>query len=138
MSEKAFKHALSIAKTFDAELLLLTVIPENVVSTGAYAAWLHPSVARRSSDEIMKVARQEATGYLDRKMKQCKKNGVKASYRILEGDAAMRIIQIADNLKVDLIIIGSVGIKGIRILRTLGSVSRKVAEGVSYPVLVIR
>ncbi|MGI0083436.1 MAG: universal stress protein [Nitrosopumilaceae archaeon] len=34
MAEKAFKHALLVAKNFAAELILLTIVPENVVPTG--------------------------------------------------------------------------------------------------------
>lgn len=138
MADKAFKHALSIAKTFNAELLLLTVIPENVVPAGAYRTWIHPSMVRRNINEILTIARQEATDFLNEKMKECEKNDVKASYKILEGDSASKIIEAADQKKVDLVIMGSVGLTGIKKLKALGSVSRKVSENVSCPILIIR
>jgi nucleotide-binding universal stress UspA family protein len=138
MADKAFTHALSIAKTFDAELLLLTVIPENVVPTGAYRTWVHPSMVRRNINEIITLARQEATDFLNEKMKECEKNNVKASYKILEGDSASQIIKAAEQKKVDLIVMGSVGLTGIKKLKTLGSVSRKVSENVSCPTLIVR
>lgn len=138
MADKAFKHALSIAKTFDAELLLLTVIPENVVPSGAYRTWTHPSMVRRKVGEILTIAREEATDMLAQKMEECEKNGVKASYKIMEGDTVLKIIEAASNKKVDLIVIGSVGLTGIKKLKSLGSVSRKVSERVSCPVLIVR
>ncbi|MEM3085209.1 MAG: universal stress protein [Nitrososphaerales archaeon] len=138
MADKAFQHALLLAKTFGAELLLLTVIPENVVPAGAYRTWVHPSMVRRNITEIITLARQEATDFLNEKMKECEKNNVKASYKILEGDAASKIIEAAQKKKVDLIVMGSAGLTGIKRLKALGSVSRKVSERVSCPVLIVR
>lgn len=138
MADKAFKHALLIAKTFNAELLLLTVIPENVVPSGAYRTWTHPSMVRRKVDEILTIAREEATDMLAQKMEECEKNDVKASYKIMQGDAASQIIETANKKNIDLIVIGSVGLTGIKKLKSLGSVSRKVSERVSCPVFIIR
>lgn len=138
MADKAFKHALSIVKTFDAELLLLTVIPENVVPSGAYRTWTHPSMVRRNVDEILTIAREEATDMLAQKMEECEKNDMKASYKIMQGDAASQIIETANKKNIDLIVIGGVGLTGIKKLKILGSVSRKVSERVSCPVLIIR
>jgi nucleotide-binding universal stress UspA family protein len=71
-------------------------------------------------------------------MKECEKNNVKVSYKILEGDSASTIIEAADQKKVDLVIMGSVGLTGIKKLKALGSVSRKVSENVSCPILIVR
>lgn len=138
MADKAFNHALSIAKTFNAELFLLTVIPENVIPSGAYSTWVHPSMVRRNVNEVLKVARQEAKDFLEEKMKTCERNGVRASYKIAEGDTASRIIESAKRKNVDLIVIGSVGLTGIKKLMMLGSVSRKVSEHAPCPILIIR
>ncbi|MFQ5970478.1 MAG: universal stress protein [Nitrososphaerales archaeon] len=138
MADKAFNHALSIAKTFDAELRLLTVIPENVVPAGAYRTWVHPSMVRRNINEIITIARQEATDFLNEKMEECQKNGVKASYKILEGDVTTKIIEAANKMKVDLIIMGSIGLSGVKRLKTLGSISRRVSENVPCPILLVR
>ncbi|MFQ5941661.1 MAG: universal stress protein [Nitrososphaerales archaeon] len=138
MADKAFKHGLSLAKILHAELLLLTIIPENVVPVGASRTWVHPSMVRRNVRDILTLARQEATDFLDKKMGECEKNEVKASYKILEGDTASKIKETAHKKKVDLIIMGSVGLTGIKKLGALGSVSRKVSENVSCHVLIIR
>ena len=140
MADKAFKHALSVAKAFDAELLLLTVIPENVVPAGAFTTWTHPTMIRRMINEIITTAREQATDMLNEKMRECEKTNVKAVYKIVMGDAASKIIEMANNkkMKVDLVIMGSVGLTGIQRLKTLGSVSRKVSEHVSCPILIVR
>jgi len=44
----------------------------------------------------------------------------------------------AKKMKVDIIVIGSVGLTGIKKLKALGSVSRKVSELSDCPVLIIR
>lgn len=138
MANKAFKHALSIAKAFNAQIILLTVIPGNVVPAGAYRTWTHPSMVRRSVHEIITIAREEATDFLTESMKECEKRGVKASYKISTGDSASVIIETANKKEVDLIVMGSVGLTGIKKLKALGSVSRKVSENVSCPVLIVR
>jgi nucleotide-binding universal stress UspA family protein len=53
------------------------------------------------------------------------------------GDPAARIIEIAEERKVDLIIMGSRGLSGIRRLFT-GSISDKVANQAACPVMIVR
>ncbi|MGI0083437.1 MAG: universal stress protein [Nitrosopumilaceae archaeon] len=95
-------------------------------------------MVRRYVKDMITIAREDATDMLERKMEECVKNDVKASFKIMDGDAASEIIQAANRLKVDLIVIGSVGLTGIKKLKTMGSVSRKVSESVSCPILIIR
>jgi nucleotide-binding universal stress UspA family protein len=59
--------------------------------------------------------------------------------KVLTGRPADKIIDFAEKLHVDLIIMGSNGKKGVSgFFRGLGSVSRKVAESVSCNVLIVR
>jgi nucleotide-binding universal stress UspA family protein len=54
------------------------------------------------------------------------------------GNPAEDIIDIANNKqKVDLIMIGSTGLKGISKVRVLGSVSRHVCENANCPVMLV-
>jgi nucleotide-binding universal stress UspA family protein len=56
----------------------------------------------------------------------------------LVGDSiSSKILELADKEKVDLIIIGNVGLSGISKLKTLGSVSRAISERASCPVLIV-
>ena len=58
--------------------------------------------------------------------------------QVVIGNPAGAIIDIANNKqKVDLIIMGSTGLKGISKVRVLGSVSRQVCENATCPVMLI-
>jgi nucleotide-binding universal stress UspA family protein len=57
---------------------------------------------------------------------------------VIIGNPAQVIIDIANNKqKVDLIIMGSTGLKGISKVRVLGSVSRLVCENANCPVMLV-
>jgi len=138
MSDKAFKYALSIAKNFGAELALLTVIPEHVVDAAVYRVGTHRALVKNYIKMMNALARQQATDLLDKRMQECEKENVKASYKILQGDTASEIITAAKKMRTDMIVIGSVGLTGIKKLKALGSVSRKVSELSDCPVLIVR
>jgi nucleotide-binding universal stress UspA family protein len=58
--------------------------------------------------------------------------------QVVIGNPAQVIINIANNKqKVDLIIMGSTGLKGISKVRILGSVSRHVCENATCPVMLV-
>jgi nucleotide-binding universal stress UspA family protein len=58
--------------------------------------------------------------------------------QVVIGNPAQVIVDIADNKqKVDLIIMGSTGLKGISKIRVLGSVSRQVCENARCPVMLV-
>lgn len=138
MSQKAFKYALSVAKSFGTELALLNVIPQHVADAAVYRVGTHRALVKNYIKMMNALARQQATDLLDKKMQECEKENVKTSYRILQGDAVSEIIEASKKLKIDLIVIGSVGLTGIKKLKALGSVSRKVSELSDCPVLIVR
>jgi nucleotide-binding universal stress UspA family protein len=59
------------------------------------------------------------------------------STHVLLGAPADKIIEFGDRENIDLIIIGNVGLKGTTKIKTLGSVSRRVSEVASCPVLLV-
>ena len=55
------------------------------------------------------------------------------------GPPVDKIVEFADKHKVDLIVMGSRGLKGIsRFIRGLGSVSRNVSEKVKCTVMIVK
>ncbi len=74
---------------------------------------------------------------LNKAVERAKSQGVNAEGLLEVGtDAAETIINVANNLNVDLIVVGSRGLKGLtRFL--LGSVSEKVVRYANRPVLVV-
>lgn len=138
MSQKAFKYALLIAKNFGAELALLTVIPEHVVDAAVYRVGTHRAMVKNYIKMMNALAKQQASDLLDKSMQECEKENVKASYRILQGDAASEITIAAKKMKIDMIVIGSVGLTGIKKFKALGSVSRKISELSDCPMSIVR
>jgi nucleotide-binding universal stress UspA family protein len=58
---------------------------------------------------------------------------------ILYGNPAENIIDFVDKNSIDLTVIGSQGLSGVsKIFKGLGSVSRKVSERISCPIVIIR
>jgi nucleotide-binding universal stress UspA family protein len=56
----------------------------------------------------------------------------------LIGDSVSgKILELAEKEKVDLIVIGNVGLSGVSKLKTLGSVSRAISERSQCPVLIV-
>ena len=103
--------------------------------------------------EVYEEMRKEASKMLDDTKKRIKssveinsdKSGTKPSSlsftvipEVIIGNPAQVIIDIANNKqKVDLIIMGSTGLKGISKVRLLGSVSRLVCENANCPVMLV-
>ncbi|MFL6390509.1 MAG: universal stress protein, partial [Nitrososphaeraceae archaeon] len=75
---------------------------------------------------------------LDDYKSQAKDSGIKDVKRIRpEGNAAAEILQIADEEKVDTIVIGSTGINTVKEFR-VGGVSHKIVHHAKCPVTVVR
>jgi nucleotide-binding universal stress UspA family protein len=64
-------------------------------------------------------------------------HSVRATTRLLSGDAADEIVACADSIRADLIVIGSRGLGALGRM-ILGSVSRAVLHETRVPVLVVR
>jgi len=68
----------------------------------------------------------------------CKKHGIDAQLKVTVGLPAEEILKTVTNKKINLIVMAKRRkLKGIKILLTLGSVSRKIVENTSCPVLLI-
>ena len=57
---------------------------------------------------------------------------------VLEGSVSDEILKFAKDNNIDLIVIGSKGLSGLSRLMSLGSISRKISELASCPVMIIR
>ncbi|ADY00803.1 MAG: universal stress protein [Vulcanisaeta sp.] len=126
--EKALDYAINIAKTFNAKLYILHVIEEGKIAVAPDSS-MYPA--------LIETMERQGRDLLSKAVDRAKSLGVNAEGLLEVGtDAADTIISIANNLNVDLIIVGSRGLKGLtRFL--LGSVSEKVVRYANKPVLVI-
>ncbi|CAE6487570.1 MAG: universal stress protein [Candidatus Nitrosotenuis sp.] len=139
-SKSALNEAVKIARNGGGTIYLCTVITAgNVVPPGALMGLLRSASKGELRQRLLKSARAEAEKMLTAQIKHCEKEGVAAQYDIVANeDIALDILGIAKKRKADLIVIGSQGLHGISKIKSLGSVSRKVSEFASCPVLIVR
>mgnify|MGYP001155594186 CR=1 FL=1 len=84
--------------------------------------------------EMKAVMEKEMT----KRVETCQKNEIKSHLKVVTGLAAEEILKIVKNQKIDLIVMAKRRkLKGIKGLLTLGSVSRKIVENTSCPVLLM-
>jgi hypothetical protein len=83
--------------------------------------------------------KMRALEMLNRKKDEFKDAGINnVRPQVSIGNPIEKILDLASAEKVDLIVIGSVGLSGISKLKALGSVSRSVSERAKCPVLIVR
>lgn len=126
---KITREALNLAARFEAEVLFLFVVQ----SLEDYSGFFVPHMpVVRFEEELFASAEQKMTEYLAEHVPA----GVVARSIVLSGDVAEEIKDYAAEQKVDLIVMGTHGYKGLeRIL--FGSVAEKVVKGACCPVLTI-
>jgi nucleotide-binding universal stress UspA family protein len=134
----ALKHAIHIAKSSSSEIILLHII-EDFPHAPVFA--LHASQVakiKREFAEITKEMKAAMEKEMTKRVETCQKNEVKSNLKVMTGLAAEEILKIVKNQKIDLIVMAKRRkLKGIKGLLTLGSVSRKIVENTSCPVLMI-
>jgi nucleotide-binding universal stress UspA family protein len=133
--EPALPIAITIARTFGAELYLVLVIPTLSTLSGerAASALLLPNTMRA----ILDLSQQDAADYLDRAIARCHAEGVVAHAEVLRGDIVPEVLGLAERLNVDLIVLASHGRTGLNALLT-GSVASRIAGRRIRPLLLVR
>jgi nucleotide-binding universal stress UspA family protein len=134
LSKKALELGKEIARNFNANLELLTIIP-------MFYPMSEPSIySGATMGDYGKIVKELKTrGEKEIKMvtKKCREEGVKAFYKVLEGDISYTILKYAKKNKTDLIIMGSRRMKGLAALKRLGSTARYVSEHATCPVTIV-
>ena len=134
----ALKHAIHIAKLSSSKIILLHII-EEFPHVLMFA--LHSSQAAKIRQQIAEMT-EEMKNTMGKEMttrlELCKKYGIDAQLKVIVGLPAEEILKVVSNQKIDLIVMAKRRkLKGIKIILTLGSVSRKIVENTSCPVLLI-
>jgi len=136
--DKALKHALFVAKFSSAIIILLHVVeeiprPPMFALSSSEQKKLLKSI-RNADQDIKKGMISE----MEKRVKICNENNIKASITVTIGSAADEILKIIKKQKVDLVVMAKRRkLKGLKSLLTLGSVSRKIVENTTCPVLLI-
>jgi nucleotide-binding universal stress UspA family protein len=133
--EPALPLAMTIARTFGAELHLVLVIPTLATLSGeqAVSGLLLPSTMRA----LLELSQQDAADYLEQVVARCRAEGVVAHAEVLRGDIVPTVLALAERLNVDLIVLASHGRAGLDALLT-GSVASRIAGRKIRPLLLVR
>ena len=134
-SEEAFRVALTIAKTFQAELLLLHVIDTGALTTFNQLGLLAvPSDAQGQKRRLRHYARLNVRRLLESEAAK----GVTARRIVLEGGPFVEIAKLARMEKVDLVVMGSYGGRSGNVDKIFfGSTAEKVVRTAGCPVLTV-
>ncbi len=128
-SEAAVRYAVGLAKRFGSTLHLLHAyhLPVEVTTPDTIAVprdfWA--SLREAASSKLGEVARKVTT------------EGVKVEILLTEGTPAPTITQAAEQLQVDLIVMGTRGLTGLKHV-LLGSVAERVLRMAPCPVLTLK
>ena len=135
--DEILKHAINLAKPAG-KIILLHVV-EELQHPPTFA--LSSSESRKllsAIDSTNKSLRKDMEKVMQQKTDLCKKSKVASEYIVSIGSPSDEILKVAKNKKIDLIIMAKRRkLKGIKKLLGLGSVSRKISENVSCPVLLV-
>ncbi|MDH4230980.1 MAG: universal stress protein [Nitrospirota bacterium] len=125
-SKKALSHARALSKDDGAEITALYVIPRYEEMIGFMKTDAIKDSLYREAGRIIEMAKEGVTG-----------NGATLATAIEEGHAADKIVEMANKMKSDLIVIGSHGWRGVS-KAILGSTTERVIMDASCPILVVK
>jgi nucleotide-binding universal stress UspA family protein len=127
-SKRALRHAIAIARVFEAELTVAYVSP--------YPVPLGGEVPYDASMLLGSVARAELVGKLRAFMDPALAAGIRVRGMLREGDPSRQIARIAEELRADLVVLGTHGRSGFERL-ILGSVTDELLVQAACPVLTV-
>lgn len=145
-ADKALDHAIQIAKMSgaDTQIILLNVVqkiylPPSFSSTDyQFRSKSDDQITREEYLKELHLDIKDAMlKMLNERKQRCESLGILTKTSALVGYVAETIIEFANEEKVDLIVMGSKGLRGISRIIALGSVSRTVSERANRPVLLI-
>jgi nucleotide-binding universal stress UspA family protein len=143
-SDKALENAVGIAKLSGSstQVVLLHITPHIPIpltfERPVYYAKTGKSIPlTQYIQELSKEMKENASTMMEEVRKKFTDKEIKIENVLLVGYPPEKIIEFANNEKVDLIVIGSVGLSGLSKVKALGSVSRSVSERARCPVLIV-
>jgi nucleotide-binding universal stress UspA family protein len=127
-SELPFSIACRVARDSGAKLIVLHVLEQPVLPYAGVA--MAPPTPRPSEDELASL--RDRLGRM-----QPRDPAVGVEHRLVEGDPAAAILQVARETECELIVMGTHGRSGLSRL-LMGSVAEKVVRDATCPVLTVK
>jgi nucleotide-binding universal stress UspA family protein len=132
--ERVLPVVAKIARTCEAEVELLTVVPTFSTVSGSW------TVTARSlpgtTSELLEISEEEAADYLESLKKRLKDEGIGVAVNVLRGEAAGAISERARLIKADLIALATHGKTGTDAFWS-GSLTPKVSKHCATPLLLV-
>ncbi len=129
-SHHALRYALSLAKLFEARLVLLHVVEMPFLPSYSMAGVPDLSMP---VEELEENARE----HLEEELEQCRAEHPDVEAEVLIGTPFVEIIDFAREAGADLIVMGTHGRSGLRQL-LIGSVAERVVRKAPCPVLTVK
>lgn len=127
----AMKEAIKLGKALNSKITVVQVMALDPFIADAY-------VKTGETNELIERTRTYLLDILEKAKQQFSNEGITVETKLLEGFVVHEeIIQAAQDLNADLIVMGSHGRTGVRKL-VLGSVAQKVLGESHIPVLIVR
>ena len=133
-AQLAASTAVDLAKAFDSELHIVTVVPGYPSHDPAYPSY------RVRTPEVAEDLRKQAQEVLEDQAKKIEQAGGEVAQRhlrVAERNRADEIVRVAEELRAGLIVLGSRGWGGVS-RALMGGVSELVVRHAHCPVMVVR
>jgi len=130
-SAKVVEYASQLARSIPSSILLVNVVQNKQVPSG-YAEY-----ARVEGLTAQEHYERMSQGILDDLGASLKKVGLKYETLSAVGNPAVLVLEIAKRRKASLIVLGVFGLHHFGRIRSLGSVSRRVVENATVPVVLV-
>ncbi len=129
-AEIAFQEALSLAKTHQAKLSILHVLPPVVNPMLTDTEWLLPEEPKNTL--LTKLEERMAQDYGSRV-----DSTIDHELVVLDGHVSTEIIKYLENTPVDIVVMGSFGFTGMGLV-FFGSVAKRVSHKAPCSVMIVR
>lgn len=134
-SDAALQSAIDLAERYSAAIVLVHAI--NQIDPTPSPSYTLTTQVMDQIPQIMGQMTENAHNAMRELIEQHAGTRVPADHRVVIGDPAKSIVQLADEEQADLIVMATHGRSGIKGL-FFGSVAEKVVRGATCPVLTMR
>jgi nucleotide-binding universal stress UspA family protein len=129
-ADQALDYAIALAGKLPARLTLLHVVH-------SVPLWVEGDMGRALPDVYLRQLEAQAQQELEQRQQRLQAAGVQGTILLVHGMPFQRIIDLARDQQIDLIIMGTHGRTGLQHV-LLGSVAEKVVRLAPCPVLIVR
>ena len=141
LTRPVFRHALTLAKLYEAKIIMLHVVEPMGETTKAF---ISAYLAQEFSEERMKDSLKNLLIKMKDRLRrffeeECEDEKICSSVKelmVVAGKPSEEILRVAEEHKADMVIVGK-STKTVRGLSVMGSTARRVSRIATVPVLVI-